>query len=228
MPRLSGPILQYIAGLEHMLGLFHNSPHMPCTPPRSTPSDLQWWKARLRQPAIACPILGSCTVSDLWAFSDAASGSGIAITIGDRWQAWQLLPGWQKSGRDITWAEAVGFELLVRAILTSPNTNSEFKVHGDNTGIVEGWWRGRSRNREVNEIFRHIHSLSESAQSLFNTFYVPSGSNPADGPSRGKHPPLDFWLPIAKIPNELKDYIAHFDTPLPPPQGITKAKWTGK
>jgi len=33
----------YLTTLESMLGIFHNHPFMPRTPPRNTTNDLQWW-----------------------------------------------------------------------------------------------------------------------------------------------------------------------------------------
>jgi hypothetical protein len=199
----------YLTGLERMLALFHDSPFMPRTPPRSTPSDLQWWKNRLQQPSITRPIPGTRRVLDLQAFSDAASETGIGIVIGDRWQAWRLQAGWDKDGKDIAWAEAVGFELLVRTIIAAHGTGNEYRVYGDNTSVVEGWWKGCSRNKHVNGVFRRIHDLSEEAQSLFHAFYIPSGSNPADNPSRGNCPALHLRLPVLRIPPELESCITH-------------------
>jgi hypothetical protein len=77
---------------------------------------------------------------DCGAFSDASSGVGITIVVGQRWRAWRLLPGWrsQDGEKDIQWAEAVGFELLVLALTRNAPAGSHFKVFGDNRGVVEG------------------------------------------------------------------------------------------
>jgi hypothetical protein len=92
---------------------------------------------------------------------DASSGTGIAIVVQGRWRAWRLLPGWDRGNRDIGWAEAVGFELLVYAVIgaTSAPQTTHFKLFGDNTGVVEGWWNHRSRNPETNGVFRRIHQF---------------------------------------------------------------------
>jgi hypothetical protein len=133
----------YLTNLEAMLALFHNRPFVPHSPPRDTPRDLNWWTKLLKSPTLSRPIPGPTPLDDAHAFSDASSGFGIGITIGERWHAWRLLPNWKSEGRDIGWAEAVGFELLVLAILSSSSGSADFKVYGDNKGVVEGWWKGR-------------------------------------------------------------------------------------
>ena len=75
---------------------------------------------------------------DCDAYSDASSGFGISITIGDKWHVWRLLPGWKSDGCDIGWAEAIGFELLTLFVLSSSSDSTHFKVYGDNKGVVEG------------------------------------------------------------------------------------------
>jgi hypothetical protein len=75
---------------------------------------------------------------DHHAYSDASSGFGIAITVGPRWRAWRLLPGWKSQGRDIQWAEAIGFEFLIIYLCTISDAGEHLKVFGDNRGVVEG------------------------------------------------------------------------------------------
>ena len=102
----------YLTSLEAMLSIFHDRPLVPRTPPRSTVQDLQWWSRTLQTPNISRDIPGPVVIYDFKAYSDASSGVGIGITIGDRWRAWRLLPGWKADGWEIGWAEAVGFEFL--------------------------------------------------------------------------------------------------------------------
>lgn len=103
----------YLASLEAMLGIFHDNPHLPRTPPRQVPYDLDWWAIELSKPTIGRGIPTAHAVRDIAAFSDASSSTGIAIVIGTRWRAWKLIPGWDTNYRNIGWAEAVGFEFLV-------------------------------------------------------------------------------------------------------------------
>jgi len=129
--------------------------------------------------------------------------------------AWRLLPGWKANGQDIGWAEAVGFELLTLFVLSSSGGGTHFKVYGDNKGVVEGWWKGRSRNKQMNTVFRCIHSTLEAQRCTIHTRYVPSKDNPADQPSRGIYPHPAYLLPNLPIPTEIHDLITDFDSKLP-------------
>jgi len=92
-------------------------------------------------------------------------------------------------------------------------------MYGDNRGVVEGWWKGRSRNRPTNTIFKRIHELSASSHCSILTRYVPSAHNPADGPSRGIYPPESLLLPPIPIPPPLQNFIANFNDPSITPGG---------
>ena len=202
----------YLTNLEAMLALFNNRPFVPHTPPHDMPHDLVWWAKLLDAKTLSRPIPGPTPLKDVDAFSDASSGFGIGITIGKNWQAWQLLPGWKAEGRDIGWAEAIGFELLVLSILSSSCGSINFKVYGDNKGMVKGWWKGRSRKKQINLIFRCIHALMGTQQSSVHTRYIPSKENPADDPSQGVYPPASLLLPKLNIPHELNSLIVNFDS----------------
>ncbi|KAF7315770.1 Reverse transcriptase ribonuclease h [Mycena indigotica] len=208
----------YITKLEYMLGVFHDKPFMPRTSPRGTNSDLEWWLHALNRPHLSRPIPGPCEVSDTQAYSDASSGVGIAIVIKSHWRAWKLCPGWKTVGRDILWAEAIGFEFLIRTLIAEGAENRHIAVYGDNEGVVKGWWAGRSRNQEVNDVFRRIHAICENAGISIRSRYVPSEFNPADNPSRGVYPDRNQLLRPIPIPTELKDFVVNigdrdFDLP---------------
>ncbi|KAL7282059.1 hypothetical protein ACG7TL_003527 [Trametes sanguinea] len=205
----------FLVNLEAMLGIFHDRPFVPRTPPRHTAADLKWWRATLSRSSLSRQLPSPCAVWDPLAYSDASSGVGIAVVIRDRWRAWRLLPGWKSDGRDIGWAEAVGFELLVHTVLVVSRARDgcAFKVYGDNRGVVEGWWRGRSRNHPTNEVFKRITAELEEQQSRVLTRYVQSAVNPADGPSRGIYPSSTLLLPPIPIPAELRPFIIDFDAP---------------
>ena len=197
----------YLTSLEAMLGLFHDSAFLPHTPPRDTPSDLVWWKQQLSQPDISRPISEPQTPISYDAYSDASSGFGVAITIGPKWLAWKLAEGWKSQGRDIQWAEAIGFELLVISLCTISNEGEHIRVFGDNCGVVEGWWKGRSANKPTNRVFRRILKLSEDCNRTIYTRYIPSAQNPADAPSRGLYPPAALRLPSIPIPAEVRPFL---------------------
>ena len=117
----------YLTKLEKMMGMFHDTPHRPCHPPRHTDFDLLWWLRTLSRPTLIREIPGAQEVVDVHAFSDASSTVGIGVVIRDRWRAWSLQPGWDTDQRDIGWAEAVGMELLIRTILRDAPPGTRFK-----------------------------------------------------------------------------------------------------
>jgi hypothetical protein len=201
----------YLTNLEAMLGIFHGSPFLPRTPPHHTASNLLWWKEVLLQPILSQPIPAPCELVNLKAFSDASSEIGIGITVSDKWQAWRLLPSWKRDGRDIGWAEAIGFKFLVKAIISPHDRGIHYKVFGDNCSVVEGWWKGRSKNRPTNDVFRRIHHIMAAPQCTVHTQYVPSKLNPANNPSRGIYPDTNLLLPRIPISQELEEFVVDFD-----------------
>ena len=198
----------YLTNLESMLSIFGDNPFKPRTPPRDTPDDLKWWRATLSPlPLPTIPIPTQHPILDFHAFSDASSSVGIAIVIGNRWRAWSLVGNWKRDGCDIAWAESITFKLLVQTIIDAGASSVHLKIFGDNVGVVEGWANGRSRNKQVNQSFRRIHSMLQIAWCQVVTCYVPSGNNPADRPSRGISPPLHHLLPEVRIPDELQPFL---------------------
>ena len=180
--------------------------------------ELTWWTKRLQQGEVICPIKPPTQFFDSLAFSDASSGIG----IGDRWRAWRLHPNWQSmrgTQRDISWAEAIGFELLVRTLDLLPSAHNYFVVYGDNTGAMEGWWNGRHWNIKTNQVFQWIHSFLLEANHVHEvrTKYVPSSSNPADCPSWGIYDHHSLLLPQVPIPSQLIPFITDIED-LPPSQ----------
>ena len=209
----------YLTGFEKMMGALQARPFVPRHPPKSIDEDLNWWTHTLSLPSLSRDIPGGRHITDVHGFSDASSAVGIGIVIGDRWRAWRLLPNWKSGGRDIGWAEAVAMELLVRAILAS-GTYQGIQVFGDNTGVVEGWWSGRSRNSETNRVFRRIHDLLDERGTVLKTKYVNTKDNPADGPSRGILPPAHLLLPPVEIPDDIEPFIVSFDAPPHPSENV--------
>ena len=205
----------YLTNLEKMMGTALNRPFTPRHSPSLLSEDLRWWHKILSRPSLSREIPGNRHIQDVAGYSDASSSVGIGVVIGHKWRAWRLLPGWQTDGRDIGWAEAVGLELLVRSVLRSRPWPG-FKVFGDNIGVVEGWWAGRSRNTETNFVFRRVHDVLDTHDSVLITQYVKSAQNPADGPSRGLYPPRNLLLPQIPIPIELRPFVSDFDVPYHP------------
>ena len=209
----------YLTSLEAMLVLCSPHPFAFYFPVKELAEDLSWWSLKLSAHLFR-PIPSPRRLHDLHAFSDASSGFGIAITIQDRWRAWRLIPGWQtRDGqRDIGWAEAVGFELLIRSIPRFGAARGNFTVYGDNKGVVESWWNFRSRNKATNCVFRRIHSFLEQFNHSFSihSAYVPSATNPADPPSRGIYPSTRLMLPELPLPADLDRFLVDVTLPYTP------------
>ncbi len=197
----------HLTNLEAMLGSFHNRIFLLHTPPCDMLDDLGWWRQQLSQPEIARPIPEPQPLIDYDAYSNASSGFGVAITIGLKWRTWLLAAGWKSQGRDIQWAEAISFELLVVCLCALSGEGEHIKVYGDNRGVVEGWWKGSSTNKPTNHVFRRILWISESRNRTIHTRYVPSAQNPADTPSRGRYPPLELLLDHIAIPEEIQHFL---------------------
>ncbi len=140
-------------------------------------------------------------------YSDASSGVGVAIMVGPRWQAWRLATGWKSQGRDIQWAEAIAFKLLVICICALSGEGEHIKVYGDNQGVVKGWWKRSSANWPTNHVFRCILELSESHNKVIHTQYIPSAQNPTDAPSRGRYPLCMLLLDDDNVPDKVQPFL---------------------
>jgi hypothetical protein len=219
----------FLTELEGMLGIYHNSLSMPHSAAKGIAPDLDWWVPILQWESLSRPIPGPIHLHDIRAFSNASSGVGIAIIIRGRWRAWRLIPGWQTSdgSRDIGWAEAIGFECLVRLLCSVDDGRQNYLAHGDNNGVVEGWWNGRSRNRAINEVFKRIHFLLADRPhgGRIHTVYVKSEHNPADGPSRGIYPSNSLLLPPITLPKCLDHFLIDARTPFSPLE--QRFRWEG-
>ena len=213
----------HLINLEAMLASLHHSPFLPRTLPQDTPTDLEWWRRRLSQPDIPRPIPEPSPLIDLAVYSDASSGVGITITISERWRAWRLVNDWKSQRRDIQWAEAISFELLVTSLLAISKEGDHILVYGNNRGVVEGWWKKSSANRQTNHVFQRILELSENHCRFIHTRYILSTQNPADTPSRGVFPPAELMLDDFRIPSDLHSLLVSVEPDTINKEGQAKA-----
>jgi hypothetical protein len=203
----------YLTGLERFMGAFASTRN-PFAVHRlvdEVREDLGWWTRRLANPVPPRPLPVPVIVRDTRAYSDASSGVGVGIFIDGWWRAWRLRDRWNADGRDIGWAEGIGFELLLAVLFELGLEDEHALVWGDNKGVVEGWWRGRSRNKFVNGIFRRIHPRVEEQRVHVHTRYVRSADNPADAPSRGIYGDPRLLLPRVPLVGELAAYLVDCD-----------------
>jgi hypothetical protein len=215
----------YLSGLERLMATQRDRPHVPLSSPKGTDFELDWWLHILSSPSPLRAIPAPSQVTDVDAFSDASSGTGIAFLVGQKWKAWRLLPGWQSDGRDIAWAEAIALELMAHAVLAEHGPTKTYRLYCDNRTVVEGWHRGRSRNRHVNLSFRRLHDLASQNDCSFLTRYIPSAINPADGPSRGIYPSYAPSYPT--IQPDISNAPFFIDALVPRSQPETHAVRTG-
>ena len=205
------PARAYLTNLEKMLGIFHDSPFKPRSPPRHTAADLQWWQDLLSTPSIARPLIDPDSFVTVNAFSDASTSVGLGIVTDGRWRAWKLVGNWKTDGRDIAWAEAVAFELLIYTLLRLHQGARNIIVFGDNQGVIDAWKNGRSRSWQVNLVFRRVHDFLTRKNCNVHAKYVSSESNPADKPSRGLFPPKASLLPTQPIHPDFSKWVRDYD-----------------
>jgi hypothetical protein len=211
----------YLAWLQIFISLFDakQDRHMGRTPPKRLSAELDWWEGQLRTNRLERQLRRPARVRDVRAYSDASSGIGIAVVIGDRWRAWRLLPGWQDEHRRIQWAEAVGFEFACRYVFADAPRDTHLRIWGDNNGVVQGWWRSRSSNIPTNELFKRLTLFLDERGCSAHTSYVKSACNPADDPSRGMYGdgtayPLAQLLPPLALPADVAAHVVDFDDPV--------------
>src|SRR5882724_6742948 len=139
----------YLPSLSSFLSRFPNdfiSHHIP----KPILTDLRWWQAILAIPCVPHSLTPRRTVDpNIWV--DASTDWGIGVIIADHWAAWKLVADWNSLGRDIGWAESIALELVVIMIVDQGFNDCHVMIRGDNTGIIDAFNRGRSRNVPRND-----------------------------------------------------------------------------
>jgi hypothetical protein len=211
----------YLTSLQSFMGLYssiRNHAEKRMHLPQGTDCDLKWWQACLEVGPIVRQLIGPPTFCDVGACSDTSLGIGISVFIHGWWRAWHLLPGWKRGECNIQWAKALGFEFLCRYELPCAPSGTHIIAWGDNRSIVEGWWRGRSANTPVNNIFKRLGAFLNDISCNVTARYVASAHNPADKPSRGIYGPSTAF-PFSRLlappapPAELDGLVADFNAP---------------
>ena len=182
---------------------------------RKSPADVPL-KKPFKDP---CPFnVSESTLTSTRVKRNTRTGIGISIVIGMRWRAWRLRADWSTlwGKKDIGWAEAISFELLIHATDVLLDRPADLILHGDNTGILDGWCIGRHRNHVVNTVFKSIHAFLNSAQYTRSVTpcYIASTDNPADPLSRGIYGPTHLLLPHMVIPEHTQDFLTDATNPL--------------
>jgi hypothetical protein len=155
-------------------------------------------------------LLVTSPVSDPDVWVDASTSWGVGLVIGGRWAACRLVDGWKHHDRDIGWAEAVALELAVKWLCSAGFSDAEIIIHGDNTGVMGAFDKGRSRNVSRNDTIRRIASYVIPANILIKPIYVASEMNIADPISCGILGLQSLRLECNfELPPELQPFLSH-------------------
>ena len=68
--------------------------------------------------------------------------------------------------------------------LSIGNLSACLAIGGDNTASLNALRKGRSSVRDINAVCRRVACIAFITKTSVNWFWLPSLSNPADGPSR--------------------------------------------
>jgi hypothetical protein len=178
------------------------------TPP-AVRNDLLWWKEVLSCPPASHSLLPHvCALYDIWV--DASTSWGIGILIDQQWMAWKLCENWNTEGWDIGWAEPIAVELAILWVTEQDIADKEILIHGDNTGVINAYKKGRSRSFPRNASIQRITSYLIPANLTITPIFVPSECNLADPISRGILGPSEFRLVHQfELPPELKPFLSN-------------------
>ncbi|KAJ3559983.1 hypothetical protein NP233_g11129 [Leucocoprinus birnbaumii] len=202
----------HLAALSRFAASFQGKPPFSCQQPNKTVlEDMNWWLAELLKPSPGSPIIPPPPLSPIEFWVDASTSFGIGIVFKGGWDAWKLLPGWDKNPEHrIGWAEMVAIELGLRLAIHHGHHNIHFQIKSDNTGVIGAIAGGRSRNLTHNQILQRITTLLRTHSIWISSLYVSSESNLADKPSRGIPPPgFTHFRNTFKMPDMLNPYLEH-------------------
>jgi len=201
----------YLSSLSSFASTFNGlPPGVTRFPPPSVVTDMEWWVNALSVKNFSLALVPFGDVLDLGISVDASTDWGIGMKIGDDWDAWRVKDGWKGPWRDISWLECLALELLVLRLEQQGHHDCRIRVLSDNQGIIGAYWKGRSRNVEVNYSIRRFACILDSLHISLDVQYVRSEENPADPISRGDLGPRARRLsPPVTLPEELLPFLSH-------------------
>ena len=161
------------------------SPFTQKTPTPGVLSDIKWWYTQLSADFCGSSLSKPPDIAPIEFWVDASSSWGIGIVFRDEWDFWQLLPGWDKNGQNIGWAEMISIELGLLFAIHCGFSDTHFLIKSDNQGVIQAIEGGKSRSPEQNHVLQRITLLLSSHKLWISSLYVPSSDNLVDLPSRG-------------------------------------------
>ncbi|RXW11908.1 hypothetical protein EST38_g13947 [Candolleomyces aberdarensis] len=200
-----------LPSLSSFISRFANyPPSISLHPPPSLISDVGWWVQQLRIPNLSRSLVSLGDPLDLGISVDASTDWGIGLVWGNEWDAWRLAKSWKGPGRDIGWLECLALELLVLHLEAKGLKDCRVRVQSDNQGIIGAYYKGRSRNFEVNFSIRRFMYILDALHVSLDVVYVKSADNPADPISRGNLGPGPRRISSKfELPEELRPHIFH-------------------
>jgi hypothetical protein len=186
------------------------SPFIQLTPNPSVLSDIAWWRSQLAndfcRSSLAKPP--PATFIEFWV--DASSSWGIGIILGDEWNAWKLVPSWDKDGHNIGWAKIIAIELGLLFAIHQGFMDTHFMVKSDNQGVIQAIQGDKSRSPVQNLVLQKITLLLSQYGRWILSLYVPSVDNLADVPSCGLPAPnCSFASSTFILPTPLSPFLVH-------------------
>lgn len=104
----------------------------------------------------------------------------------------------------------MGLELALLALQERGIHDVDALVHGDNTGAIGAYAKGRGRNLHTNDVLRRMHWVSQAENMAVVPRYVKSEDNLADPISRGKFGARADWVDFRfELPVDLDAYLEH-------------------
>ena len=186
------------------------SPYARRSPNASVFTDIAWWRTQLSSSFAGSVLSRPPDASPIEFWVDASSSWGIGIVVDGSWDFWKLIPGWDKDGRNIGWAEMIAIELGLRFAVHLGFSDTHFVVKSDNQGVIHAIEGGKSRNPEQNRVLQRITSILSNYKLWISSLYVPSLENLADRPSRGL-PAINYPRSTSTfvLPSVLTPYLLH-------------------
>jgi len=159
------------------------SPFVKLSIPPLVLEDVSWWRGILAESKCHSQLQRPLLISEILFAVDASTSGGIGVILGQQWESWRLLEGWNSNGRNIGWAEMIAVELGIRCLIQRRANNAHFRLCSDNMGVIYALDSRRSRSVQQNRVLQCIVFLRRTHGLWISTEYIRSADSTADAPS---------------------------------------------
>jgi hypothetical protein len=151
----------HLPSISHFTASFNFllSPFIQLTPNPSLLSDIAWWRSQLANDFCGSLLAKPPPAASIEFWVDASSSWGIGIILGDKWNAWKLVPGWDKDGCNIGWAKIIAIQHGLLFAIHRGFTDTHFMVKSNNQGVIQAIQGGKSRSPVQNLVLQTITLL---------------------------------------------------------------------